>query len=189
LAQLAEDIEAAGGLEKLTATSQGLRELLDHRTIELDEPDCYGIRGSDQRRKISQKVQRWKTGPEKYLADLERFGVKPFGTKKAARDTARTASAPGAAEEFESYLNGFESLTIKAGSREDTESMSDLDQEEFQEPALKRIKSRTGQELPSSTNMSSTKVIRINLDRIGKKSMKLAESCCCICICITPLSS
>jgi hypothetical protein len=186
LAQLAEDIEAGGGLSKFDENkSQGLSELLDHRSITLQEPECYGVRGSEQRRKISQKVKRWKSQPKRYLTDLEKFGVKPFAS--------RTASARGSAKEFESYLNIFESLTIKAGSREDTESLSDLDQDEFQEPALKRSKSRTGQELPSranmSSNMSSAKVIRINLDRIGKKSIKLAESCCCICICITPLSS
>jgi hypothetical protein len=194
LAQLAEDIEAAGGLSKFDENkSQGLSELLDHRSITLQEPECYGIRGSEQRKKISQKVKRWKIQTKRYLTDLEKFEVKPFASRKATRGTARTASAPGTAEEFESYLNGFESLTIKAGSRGDTESMSDLDQDEFQEPALKRNKSRTGQELPSranmSSNMSSTRVIRINPDRIGKKSMKLAQRCCCFCICITPLTS
>jgi hypothetical protein len=61
LKQLAEDIERAGGLESLSRRAQGLADLLDYRFTTLAEDQCgYGKRGSDQRKKISNKVQRWK---------------------------------------------------------------------------------------------------------------------------------
>ena len=63
--QLLQDINNAGGLYDFDlGKPQGLAELLDHRSITLKQPQFYGLRASSQRRKVRNKVQKWKEWPE-----------------------------------------------------------------------------------------------------------------------------
>jgi hypothetical protein len=183
--QLAEDIEGAGGLDKFDEDkSQGLADLLDYRTIDLKEPVCYGQRGSEQRRKISQKVRRWKSKRSaNYLKDLAKLGVTPSAARKGPNHHPKGAIArEQITEGVDSYLQGLESLTIKADSREEEVYMSDLEEEDFhQEPPRKRNKPRaivlqgTPQVLPAAresaktTMSSSNKIIKIDPRYPGKE--------------------
>jgi hypothetical protein len=172
LKQLAEDIEATGGLESLSKKTHKLSELLDKRYS--TEINCgYGKKGTEQRKKIRNKVQRWKDkSAEKYLQELKRLGIVPFlersvaaGPRRRSEGTAREASVED--------LLGFESLTIKAPGKEEDESISDLEEDDLgKEPSLKRRKSQEVQELPR-TMSSNNRVIRINPLEPGKKSGKI----------------
>ena len=100
--QLAEDIESCGGLKGFdSGKTQGIRELCDHRTYTLEQPEFYGEVGSEQRRKISQKVTKWKKLPEtEYLQKLAFFQVTPYkqrmkqGKSKLEKAKTRVKNPP-----------------------------------------------------------------------------------------------
>lgn len=155
LKTLLNDIERAGGISQLGSDQkQGLSKLLDHRSINLEQAEFYGFRGSAIRVKISHKVKRWKTlinseEPQRYLKKLGNLGVEPAvatsefvrialqrrGTIATEEEATREAIVEGSSSiDTETTLKGLESLTI-ATAKED---VSDLEEEDFQEPPLKR---------------------------------------------------
>lgn len=176
VAQLAEDIEAACGLQNLDKkTGSSLAELCNYRSYKLGQPECYGLKGSEKRRKISQKVRRWKKlSQDKYLDRLRQLGIIQFEARQGTQ-AQRTVDT----DDIASSLQGLESLSIKAGSREDQE-VSDLEEEEFEGPPLKTRKPRgTVQELPPrraimSSSSSSNRVVKID-SHFGGKGLLLAQ--------------
>ena len=82
LRQLADDIESAGGIQAL----EGLAKLLDYRSVVLNHPDCYGLRGTPRRRQISNKVDKWKRlSQHQYLVVLGNLGIQPFAERVAKK--------------------------------------------------------------------------------------------------------
>lgn len=98
--QLAEDIEASKGIKGFDAgKTQGIRELCDYRTYTLQEPEVYGTNGSEQRRKIAQKVNKWKTLPEaEYLKKLIDLEVTPY-KQRSKKGTSKSSSKKGKPKE------------------------------------------------------------------------------------------
>ena len=84
LKQVAEDIEKAGGLKDFDAgVDQALSIILDG-----GDPECYGHRGDEIRRQLSQKVTQWKSLPhEKYLRILYKLEVTPAALRKKSEIT------------------------------------------------------------------------------------------------------
>ena len=58
--QLAEDIEAGGGIQYFAGSKQNLAQLLNQKASEIEDHP-YGQRGDKVRRQITQLVGRWKT--------------------------------------------------------------------------------------------------------------------------------
>jgi hypothetical protein len=75
LKQLAQDIEQAGGIQNFDDhVSQALSILLD-----AGDPEIYGRRGSNTRRRLTQKVNKWKSlSPEQYSSVLQKLYVLPY---------------------------------------------------------------------------------------------------------------
>ena len=94
--QLALDIEEAGGLRFFDkGKTQGLADLLDYRSVTLEQPEFYGLRGSEERRKVRNKVDKWKGWSEqKYLKKLAELGVKPASIRKQNPSKPRTPKTP-----------------------------------------------------------------------------------------------
>lgn len=113
LKQLALDIEAAGGIVEFDkGKNQGLNHLLDQRNLQLGE--VYGQRGSDLRRKISQKVAKWKKlDSTKYLTVLAKLGVTP--------KSAKVRSSPA------SKLIGITKAKTNIQKEDEEEYISDID--------------------------------------------------------------
>lgn len=95
LKQLAEDIERAGGIKNFDkGLKQGLNILLDYRTYDEEDPECYGIRGSPLRNRISKKVAYWKKVPtEQYVKILGKLGVLPASHRSKDEVSQVTVSA------------------------------------------------------------------------------------------------
>jgi hypothetical protein len=180
VAQLAEDIEAACGLGNLDKKGRSsLSELCDYRSYILEQPECYGLKASDQRRRISQKVRRWKTlSRDKYLHILGKLDVLPFEERQGTKGTQARRTVD--TDNIDSSLQGLESLSIKAGSR-DQQEISDLEEEEFNEPPPKTRKPRyTVQELPPRavimSSSSSNRVVKMDSHSGGNGLLLLAQS-------------
>lgn len=99
LKQLAEDIERAGGIKSFDkGLKQGLNILLDYRTYDEDDPECYGERGSSLRGRIRKKVAYWKKLPsEHYVTTLGKLGVLPAShrSKEEVSQVTESAKKPG----------------------------------------------------------------------------------------------
>ncbi|CAB9530957.1 hypothetical protein SEMRO_3138_G344360.1 [Seminavis robusta] len=128
--QLAEDIEAQGGIFGFdTGKAQGLSELCDYRSQDLGQPEFYGHRGSDQRRKISQKITKWKRLDQgQYLEKLSVLGVTPFKLRKTKEKGRRKKGLVPAHEKEPKELKLPETIEAKEGDDISLDLSLDLSQ-------------------------------------------------------------
>ena len=159
--QLAEDIEAAGGLRIFDkGKTQGLSELLDHRAITLEEPEVFGLRGSDLRLKVRSKVNRWKQWDDKkYFAKLAQLGVKPaVARKKTPKKASSSDRTPSRKSPSRKSL--VESPIPEVSSPEEEKAdppLKSISLKKAPRPqAVKAEKKEEGKPLPSSASVNPT---------------------------------
>ncbi|CAB9515386.1 unknown protein [Seminavis robusta] len=185
--QLAEDIESEGGILGFDANkAQGLSELCDYRTEDLNQPEFYGTRGSDQRRKISQKVTRWKKAdPAKYLERLAVLGVTPSKLRKGKNKGSRKKGLVPQHKKKDRVPE-----TIEAKTVDDDISLDDLSQdlsllsiEEEVEPSIKEPAARKQEESKKPPTNDSTPKSRNKSKKstplkttAAKKQIKMSNS-------------
>jgi hypothetical protein len=169
--ELAEDIERAGGIAKLKQEDkkQALSELLER----LNKPECYGVKGSEQRRSISQKVARWKRrDPDQWLAKLKELGVQP-AQKRETREvgieerlqnlsiTARTRHSEEEVSDLEDGEPPFKTRRSPAARREAPARQAPA----RQAPTIQRIVQEVQEELLDNQAMAERRAPRvINID-------------------------
>ncbi len=143
LKQLAQDIEKAGGIDRVKGSKRGEPEVEGTSLYKIlqKRPTIYGVRGCKLRSKLSDRVAKWKIQAKKgkYTDTvLNRLGVKSFETlKKEKKDNQRDSDSSSCAGSFQSDadsdLSSEASEGEKATPKKTTYCLSQEESTAFQE--------------------------------------------------------